>query len=123
MEPFTDYLSTIENLEHRTRVEEVLSWIMHRFPQLVPKIAWNQPMFTDHNTFIIGFSVARQHMAVAPERAGILKFSEDIIVSGYDHSNELMRIRWDKDIDLILLEKMIEFNIHDKANCMSFWRK
>lgn len=123
MELFTDYLLTIDNLEHRARVEEVLSWIMHRFPQLVPKIAWNQPMFSDHGTFIIGFSVAKHHMAVAPERAGILKFSADIIHSGYDHTNELMRIRWDKDLDYTLLEKMIEFNILDKADCLSFWRK
>ncbi|MCQ4950818.1 hypothetical protein NE646_14380, partial [Bittarella massiliensis] len=41
------------------------------FPDLTPKIAWNQPMFTDHGTFIIGFSAAKAHLAVAPERAGI----------------------------------------------------
>ncbi|QCB29216.1 hypothetical protein [Corynebacterium endometrii] len=28
-------------------------------------IAWNQPMFTHHDTFIIGFSHAKKHMAAA----------------------------------------------------------
>ncbi|MEI7667462.1 MAG: hypothetical protein WCI62_00520 [Erysipelotrichaceae bacterium] len=34
------------------------------------------------------------------ERISILKFSDDIIKSGYNHTNELMRIAWDKAFDL-----------------------
>ncbi|XID96072.1 iron chaperone [Paenibacillaceae bacterium WGS1546] len=88
-----------------------------------PQVAWNQPMFTDHSTFIIGFSAAKPHLAVAPERAGISRFSEDIAQAGYDHTKELVRIRWDRPVDYSLLEKMIEFNIMDKADCSTFWRK
>ena len=40
-------------------------------------------MFTDHETFIIGFSVAKQHMSVAPEKAGIRQFSNEIVLAGY----------------------------------------
>ncbi len=123
MEVFAEYLSRIDNPQHRARVEEVLSWIIKRFPDLVPKIAWNQPMFTDHGTFIIGFSTARQHLAVAPERAGINHFSDEIVQAGYNHSKELVRIPWDGPVDLALLEKMIEFNILDKTGCSNFWRK
>ena len=123
MEVFFEYLARIADAQHRTRMEAVLSWIAQRFPNLVPKIAWNQPMFTDHGTFIIGFSVAKQHMAVAPERVVIDRFSQEIMQSGYDHTKELMRIRWDLPVDYTLLEKMIAFNILDKANCVTFWRK
>ncbi|EMS72803.1 iron chaperone [Ruminiclostridium cellobioparum] len=123
MEVFAEYLSRIDNPQHRARVEEVLSWIIKRFPDLVPKIAWNQPMFTDHGTFIIGFSTARQHLAVAPERAGINHFSDEIVQAGYNHSKELVRIPWDGPVDLALLEKIIEFNILDKTGCSNFWRK
>jgi uncharacterized protein YdhG (YjbR/CyaY superfamily) len=123
MEIFNDYLLKIEDLNHRAKVTELLIWISNHFSTLIPKIAWNQPMFTDHGTFIIGFSIAKHHIAVAPERVSILKFSEDIIKSGYDHTNELMRISWDKPLDFTLLEKMIAFNIEDKANCTTFWRK
>jgi uncharacterized protein YdhG (YjbR/CyaY superfamily) len=34
---------------------------------LKEEIKWNQPMFSDHGTFIIGFSIAKEHIAVAPE--------------------------------------------------------
>jgi uncharacterized protein YdhG (YjbR/CyaY superfamily) len=123
MEVFAEYLAHIDNPHHRDRTEEVLTWVTKKFPNLMPKIAWNQPMFTDHGTFIIGFSVAKHHLAVAPERVGIYQFSDDIVQAGYDHSKELARIQWDIPVDFSLLEKMIEFNILDKVDCLTFWRK
>lgn len=122
MEVFADFLAKIENPQHRARTEEVLGWVAEKFPNLMPKMAWNQPMFTDHGTFIIGFSVAKPHLAVAPEKAVIHQFSDEIVKAGYDHTKELVRIRWDRPVDFSLLERMIEFNMLDKANCTTFWR-
>ncbi|MDQ6423409.1 iron chaperone [Paenibacillus sp. LHD-117] len=122
MEVFADFLAKIDHPTHRVRTEEVLTWVTKTFPSLMPKIAWNQPMFTDHGTFIIGFSVAKHHLAVAPERAGIIQFSEKIVQAGYQHTNELIRVKWDSPVDFSLLEKMIEFNILEKADCSTFWR-
>jgi uncharacterized protein len=123
MEVFAEYLAQIDNPQHRARTEEILGWVSKKFPHLMPKIAWNQPMFTDHGTFIIGFSVAKHHLAVAPERAGINHFSDEIVRANYNHSKELVRIPWDSPVDFPLLEKMIAFNILDKAECTTFWRK
>ena len=123
MEVFSEYLAKIDNPDHRARMKEIFSWVIEAFPELTPKIAWNQPMFTDHGTFIIGFSTAKQHFAVAPERAGISRFSTDIIQAGYSHTKEIIRIKWDSQIDFSLLEKMIKFNLLDKADCTTFWRK
>lgn len=123
MEVFAEYLAHIDNPEHRERTEEVLAWVTKKFPELMPKMAWNQPMFTDHGTFIIGFSIAKQHLAVAPERVVIQHFSDEIVQAGYDYTKELVRIRWERPVDFSLLEKMIEFNIMDKADCTTFWRK
>ncbi|QDS34096.1 iron chaperone [Brevibacillus brevis] len=123
MEVFEEFLARMDNPQHRSRTEEVMGWVTKRFPNLMPKIAWNQPMFTDHGTFIIGFSVAKHHLAVSPERAGIIHFSDEIVQAGYDHTKELVRIPWDSPVDFSLLEKMIEFNILDKADCSTFWRK
>lgn len=123
MEVFEEFLAHIDNPQHRARTEEVLNWVTKKFPNLMPKIAWNQPMFTDHGTFIIGFSVAKQHLAVAPESVGINHFSEKIVQAGYDHTKQLVRIKWDSPVDFSLLEKMIEFNMMDKADCSTFWRK
>jgi uncharacterized protein YdhG (YjbR/CyaY superfamily) len=103
-------------------MEEVLAWVFGRFPDLMPKVGWNQPMFTDHGTYIIGFSVSKQHLAVAPEKAGIARFSDDIVKAGYDHTQQLMRIKWGSPVEYSLLEQMIEYNIQDKADCATFWR-
>ncbi|ETT37750.1 uncharacterized protein YdhG (YjbR/CyaY superfamily) [Paenibacillus sp. DS2363] len=123
METFAEFIARIDNPEHQARTEEVLNWVTENFPNLKQKIAWNQPMFTDHETFIIGFSVSKQHLAVAPEKAGINRFSEEITQAGYDHTKELVRMKWKQEIDFSLLERMIEFNIADKAECSTFWRK
>ncbi len=123
MEVFAEYLASIDNPQHRARTEEVLEWITKKFPKLTPKIAWNQPMFTDHNTFIIGFSVANKHLAISPELAGMNRFSDEIVNAGYEHSKNLFRIKWDSPVDFSLLEKIIEFNVLDKADCSTFWRK
>ncbi|HWQ42635.1 MAG TPA: hypothetical protein VN456_11450 [Desulfosporosinus sp.] len=63
--------------------------------------------------YIIDFSVAKDHLAVAPERAGINHFFGEIVQAGYDNSKELVPTRWDSPVNFSLLEKMIEFNILD----------
>lgn len=123
MEVFSGFLARIDCQEHRDRMEKVLSWVAKKYPNLKPEIKWNQPMFTDHGTFIIGFSVSKNRMAISPELQGIIRFSDDIVQSGYRHTKYLVIYPWDKPFDYSLLEKMIEFNIWDKADCSTFWRK
>jgi len=123
MEVFSAYLAAIENDEHRRRTIEVLTWVQKTFPSLEPRFAWNQPMFTDHGTFIIGFSVASGHLALAPEGAGIRHFSEKIVESGYNHGAKFMRIKWELPVNYALLEEIIRFNREDKKDCTTFWRK
>lgn len=77
-------------------------------------------MFTDHGTFIIGFSVSKKHLAVAPEKVTIAHVEDDIVKAGYDYTEQLIRIPWNGPVDYTLLEKMIEFNILDKADCSTF---
>lgn len=122
MEVFAEFLSRIDNPQHLARTEEVLGWVSKKFPTLLPVMKWNQPMYTDHGTFIIGFSVAKHHLAVSPETAGIVHFSAEIVQAGYTHTQQLIRLPWDRPVDFTLLEKMIEYNILDKANCSTFWR-
>lgn len=68
MEVFGEYLNGIGHPDHRERMEEMLGWVAGTFPDLEPVIKWNQPMFTDHGTYIIGFSVAKNHLSVRPSR-------------------------------------------------------
>ncbi|PYZ96148.1 iron chaperone [Alteribacter lacisalsi] len=123
METFEEFIQQIDHPDHRDRMEEVLGWVKEKYPQLEEKIAWKQPMFTDHGTFILGFSVSKKHIAVAPERVAIDHFSDQIKQAGYDHTKEIIRIKWNQQVDYALLGNMIEFNIKDKADCSTFWRK
>lgn len=123
MEVFAEYLARIDNPQHRARTEKVLGWVSKKFPTLMPAMKWNQPMFTDHGTFIIGFSVSKNRLAISPERAGIIHFSDEIVQAGYDHTKYLVRFPWDRPADFSLLEKMIKYNILEKADCPTFWRK
>lgn len=122
MEIFSEFLAKIDNPEHRERTEEVLSWVKNKFPNLEPVIKWNQPMFTDHGTYIIGFSVSKKHLAVAPESVTVSHVEDDIVKAGYDYTKEIIRIPWNSHVDYQLLIKMIEFNIWDKKDCKTFWR-
>ena len=122
MEVFEKYLAGIDNPDHQDRTKEVLEWVSREFPNLEPQIKWNTPMFTDHDTYIIGFSTAKQHMSISPEDAGIAHFTDDIAQAGYSATKGLFRIRWNQPVNYELLKKMIEFNIQDKAEYTSFWR-
>ena len=123
MEVFAEFLAGIDDPLHRERTEELFTCINSKYPNLKTEIKWNQPMFTDHGTFIIGFSISKKHLAVAPESVTITHVEDDIVKAGYDYTKELIRMPWNSPIEYSLLEKMIEFNIEDKAECTTFWRK
>ena len=55
--------------DNRERMVEVLDWAAQHYPELELRIAWNQPMFTHRGTYIIEFSAASKHMAMALERS------------------------------------------------------
>ncbi|MDR7247104.1 iron chaperone [Priestia megaterium] len=119
----TEYLAYIDNPDHRDRTKEVLAWVANTFPNLEPQIKWNTPMFTNHGTFIVGFSSAKHHLSISPEEVGIAHFADDIAQSGYSATKALFRILWTEPVNYELLKKIIEFNILDKKDCSTFWRK
>jgi len=120
---FETYLNKIEDPSQQARVREVLNWVQTAFPQLEQRFAWNQPMFTDHGTFIIGFSVAKAHMAFAPEGAAMTEFADQIAADNYNSGKKFGRIKWTQPVDYDLLKRIIAFNLADKADCTTFWRK
>ena len=103
-------------------MEDILNYVKNNFPGLKEVIKWNQPMFTDHGTFIIGFSISKGHISLAPEPAAITLFEKDIEKAGYTQTQGIFRIKWTDKIDLNLLDKIIDYNIEDKKGMTSFWR-
>ena len=123
MEVFAEYLTRIDNPQHRARMEEVLTWVAKKFPSLKPQIKWNKPTFTDHGTYIIMFDTAKNHLSILPEEKTMVHFSAEIAQAGYSASSRLFRIQWTEPVNYELLERIIDFNIRDKADCSTFWRK
>ena len=68
-----EFLAAIPD-DNREQMVDVLVRVGLTYPELELRIAWNQPMFTHHGTYIIGFSAASKHMAMAPEHATIICF-------------------------------------------------
>lgn len=122
MDNFKDYLLTIENIEHREKMQDLFQWILTQFPNLETRIAWNQPMFTHHDTFILGFSLAKNHFSVSPEVKTMTQYSKAIDDAGYEQTNNIFRIKWTQSINLELIKKMIAYNLEDKKDTTKFWR-
>jgi uncharacterized protein YdhG (YjbR/CyaY superfamily) len=122
MKDFQMFLDSIREPDNRERMENILKYVKEKFPQLKEEIKWNQPMFSDHGTFIIGFSVAKGHIAVAPEAVVISLFEKEIEQAGYSHTKELFRIKWTDQVDFDLLHKLVNYNIENKKNMIKFWR-
>ncbi|MDR2975145.1 MAG: DUF1801 domain-containing protein [Propionibacteriaceae bacterium] len=122
MDTLQDYLDTITNTQHSARFTEIFAWIAAEFPALEARIAWNQPMFTDHGTYIIGFSDARDHINFSPEPQAVTPFADAITAAGYSMGKRIVRIPDSQPVDYELLRAIIEFNITDKADCQTFWR-
>ena len=122
MKDFKEYLESIDEISHRDRMEEILKWISEKYPELDTRIAWNQPMFTNHETYIIGFSHSKNHIAMSPEVKPIKEFKSLIEETGLSHTDNIIRIKWEDPIPYELIRTLIDYNIEDKEGYTKFWR-
>ncbi|MDO5649657.1 MAG: DUF1801 domain-containing protein [Gallicola sp.] len=117
-----EFYNSIDNTEHREYVEDLVQHIQEKFPELELEIKWSQPMFSQDGTYIIGFSTAKKHLAVAPEGKGIRQFQDYLDEHEMDYTKQLIRMPWNKPFDIKLIDDMIEFNMEDKKGYPKFWR-
>lgn len=115
-----EFLAIIPNGDNRARVMEVHNWVSCKFPELELHIAWNQPMFTHHGTYIIGFSAASKHMAMAPKHATIIRFKPVMRERGTDFGKMFTRQPWNKHFDYKLLGAFIQHQISETQAITSF---
>jgi len=123
MAVWSDFVAAIDDPNNRAKLTAVFEWIEREYPQLEARMAWNQPMYTDHGTFIIGFSVAKKHFNFTPEKAVIPLFAADFERAGYIAKAMLVSVPWSAPVDYDLLDRVIAHNIADKADCTTFWRR
>ncbi|WP_025725530.1 iron chaperone [Acholeplasma granularum] len=122
MDTFKPYLDSIKDDEIRSRMINLLEWVQNKYPMLGKKIAWNQPHFTHHDTFIIAFTHAKSHVSIIPEYKVIDLFKDEIRKNNYLHTNFIYKVKWNQEMNYDLLSKIIEYNMHDKSDYNSYWR-
>lgn len=123
MKAFQEFLNKMDNLEHRGSLEKTLRWVHEEFPELEMAVKWNQPMFLDHGTYIMAFSVAKAHFSLSPEAYALDIFREKAEKIGYKTTKMLIKVKWTDPVDYDFIGEMIRFNIKDKKECQSFWRQ
>lgn len=101
---------------------EIVTWIYREYPHFESAIKWNQPMFMDHGTFILGFSVAKHHISVGLEAYDMEQLHDTIKASGYNQTKMMFRITEKDPVDYDLLRTIIDFKVRDKQDCTTFWR-
>ncbi|MFP4287493.1 MAG: iron chaperone [Candidatus Izemoplasmataceae bacterium] len=119
---YETFLETIKNPLIKEKMMALVDFVQTTFPHLKLEIKWNQPMFTDHGTFIIGFSAAKNHINLAPEQPVISLFKEKLDQASYHQTKMLIQIKAHQSIDYTLVKEIIEFTITDKKDTNSFWR-
>lgn len=123
MDTLQEYLETIPNDDHRTKLGHIIQWVSDTFPELKVEIKWNQPLMTHNGTFIIGFSASSKHFSIAPEPQVLDEFRDKLTEARYSHSKALFRILWKQDFNYPLLEEIIERSIEYKKDSKTFWAK
>nr|WP_234005740.1 DUF1801 domain-containing protein [Lactobacillus sp. CBA3606] len=118
-EPFT---TAITDTTHRKQVITVLNWVSTTFPELAPRYAWKQPMFTQHDTFIVGFSVAKPHFNIALEKTTLDHFAPQISASDDRVTTMLWQVAYGHPVNYSLLQQAIQYNLDTKQTMTTFWR-
>ena len=86
------FLSNFKNPILKFKLEPIFEQIQKEIPNLTVELKWNQPMFIMNGTFIIGFSVAKNHISIAPEAVTMAIFTNDINAANYEATNNLFKI-------------------------------
>ncbi|MFD0704476.1 iron chaperone [Alloscardovia venturai] len=105
----------------REHLREALEWICTNHPELDTRIAWNQPMFTHHGTFIVGFSAASKHLCFTGEQVVQEKLRSTFTERGYRCTKKLVNLPIDKPLPFDLLEESIQLQMTLKKNVTAYW--
>jgi uncharacterized protein YdhG (YjbR/CyaY superfamily) len=122
METIQMFIQKQENPVLKSKLDEMIQWLYNNYPQLDAAIKWNQPMFMDHGTFIIAFSVSKKHISIGLEAYDMVQLHDAIEEAGYSQSKMLFRITEKDEINYDLLRRIVDFKIETKKDYTSFWR-
>lgn len=102
-------------------MRELLGWMVENHTELETRIAWNQPMFTHHGTFIVGFSASKAHVSGAVEDVVLERMRADFTAAGYKCLKRTVNFPLSKPLPFDLLNRAIAEQIELKKDVTSFW--
>lgn len=109
-----EFLATLEP-EKAKLVRKIIKTIKSRFPKLELVMAWNQPMFKLGDRYILGLSVATNHISIAPFDPAVLKKTARLL-KDYKVLKKTIRIPLDWEVDEGLLVAIIKESIDRKKS-------
>lgn len=121
---WNEYVNSIKNivLILKDKMVSIFQFMEEKFPELVLEIKWNQPMFSFNNSFIIAFSVWKNHISISPEKYAIDMYKEKLLSFNYEATANLFKIKKDQEVNFDLLFEIINFKIKDKSNSKTFFK-
>ncbi|WP_018142763.1 iron chaperone [Alloscardovia criceti] len=105
----------------REFLRELLEWICENHPELDTRIAWNQPMFTHHGTFIVGMSAVTKHLCFTGEQVALEKLRDTFTERGYRCTKKLVNFPLDKPLPFDLIEETIQMQMKLKKDIDNYW--
>ena len=109
--------------EQQEKLTEILTWLEKEFPELEGTIKYNQLMYVAHGTFIVGFKPAKAHIGLLCEEVGVEKFLSAASNLGLKNTKGRFILPWKSEVPFELMREIVKFNLADKADLTSFFRK
>lgn len=118
------YVNSIKNIDLilKDKMVSIFQFMEEKFPELVLEIKLNEPMFSFNNSFIIAFSVWKNHISISPEKYAIDIYKEKLLSFNYEAAANLFKIKKDQEVNFNLLFEIINFKIKDKSNSKTFFK-
>ena len=98
------YLATADPTAQRT-IRAIVAAVRKADPDINVVIAWNHPMLKLGDQYILGLSVAKAHILIAPWGAGVLDAFRSRLV-GYTVNKKTIRVPIDWDVDAAVLNDL-----------------
>ncbi len=100
-----EYLAEHDEVKKAT-VRRIFAAIQDKFPGLELVIAWNTPMLKRGNQYVLGVSVLKGHLLLAPHNTEVLEAFRPRLVD-YQVNKKTIRVPVDWEVDEPLLRDMV----------------
>lgn len=99
------YLRDVDDVRAGT-VRAIFASLMSSHPELELVIAWNQPMLKLGGDYVIGVSVAKEHITLGPWGDGVIERLRPRL-EGYHLNKKTIRVPADWEVDDALLRDIV----------------